>query len=534
MKDRSTKLFAAAFALALLGGALLMKRMRGAPDAEPPERFSLPAPERASANEAPGDDDPEEDRLMAGGLGGALAGRSDMDYGEFLTLVELAAQDDKDVAQKVKDELANWPKLGEAAADFKKRAKGGERLTAGGVLQAFHQSADFKSMVGKLARDPAVTQAVWKFYQKPELAGLKGEHLRTIFSGGKLPPAKVGHAAPAPVRLAAAGPATSRVLGTGGAQTLSHLASGGPGTAGGGALNGSSPRGPETSQPGAHHVGGPLAPIAAAGPSDQKIEAFCRLYPQFCEGAPPSIKPAFRPLAENDALVMQYGLWGACFRLGIFDQCSGACVGGCRPMEAWSACLDGYDRDEPGCIAKCLALTCAIPSDVWTRHCVPAPPAKAPTYCTSGCPADRRETRLFRCSARFAGYEYGVDHQRSPVSTYQSCSKTPAQLAAAGVPAGGGARLERTTDQNCPMCWRDHHAYNAVDWWCSRMVNAPEWNNGTGTKIDIDYYVSCELGSAEKNAMLGSGWTSDGRIGRQFEGNPGEWRDTHQLSRCRP
>lgn len=120
-----------------------------------------------------------------------------------------------------------------------------------------------------------------------------------------------------------------------------------------------------------------------ADPETAKMEAFCALYSHLCDGA--TVTPQFRPLLDNDALIGQYGLWGACFRLRIYAACRAACVGDCVAMEGWGACLDAYDQDELACIAECTELPynqpCTIAADVFERRCVVDAPATPPWQC---------------------------------------------------------------------------------------------------------------------------------------------------------
>ncbi|MBI4347357.1 MAG: hypothetical protein HY553_10910 [Elusimicrobia bacterium] len=528
--DNSGRLTVAAFVVALAGGVLFVAARRraavpelaraGTPAAALPARPSPPLPE-------PDDDDPEQDRLM---VKGRLPG-GDMEYGEFLTLLELAAKEDNEAAKKLRDEIQRNPEAARIDEEARRRAAAGEKLGATGVLRAFRQSADFRTMVSRLAKDSAASSALWSLYERPQLAAAKDEHLKALLRspGAPLPaPARPGAALLFTARPGGGRPGTAASP-AGGGTHAAHAAGAAAGPGGAGAAGPAGTSNAWTSGPAAHDVG-KLQSIGAAGPGDKKIEAFCRLYPQFCEGDPPRVRDEFRPLVENDGLIAQHGLWGACFRLGIYAACKDACVGACLPIEAWKACLDGFGQDEPACIAKCLAMPCTIPSDAWTRNCAPAAPATPPAFCAAGCPAERRESETHTCTAR-VGDLPGAQERRT-WTFHKSCDISEAEYAALGVNAPTLQGGHVYDDASCPQCWLDRPRWGSATWKCSQRASGPEFQYFTSS-FDVTYSISCSITTAQKQAMIAQGWIYQGKVRNPGPG-AGEWEDVHTMSRCRP
>ncbi|MBI4424583.1 MAG: hypothetical protein HY554_12695, partial [Elusimicrobia bacterium] len=210
------------------------------------------------------------------------------------------------------------------------------------------------------------------------------------------------------------------------APAAAHLAASGPGGAGG-------QGGPGGAGAQAHAVETKLGVPEAGG--SQRMKTLLERYP-FLAGLTKSERDAISRWIEVD------GLWGACFRLGLYKKCAQACAGSatCVPMNCFRSCLDFKNGDE----AACTALTADQPG------CSPAFQSK--TWSTPGSytfeiPEDVRRVNIAIYGAGGGGGSnctitpaIGGGGGGGAYCGYPSYPVTPGQRLSISVGAGGSAR----------------------------------------------------------------------------------------------
>ncbi|MBI4347514.1 MAG: hypothetical protein HY553_11710 [Elusimicrobia bacterium] len=150
-------------------------------------------------------------------------------------------------------------------------------------------------------------------------------------------------------------------LGASGSAAGNADAGGAPSGPGGGPSAG----GPGGAGSGANDVNPGLA--APADPVSERMRKLLDQYP-FLR----SLSEAeLRRLVESDD-VSRFGLWGACFHLGMYDRCAAVCRAApdCVLKKPWDSCLEYKNGNSDACLDLCAQLRgCVPPPDVPCRRC---------------------------------------------------------------------------------------------------------------------------------------------------------------------
>ncbi|MBI5200795.1 MAG: hypothetical protein HY925_04330 [Elusimicrobia bacterium] len=326
---RSRKLFYAAVAVLLLGLAVYAGSSR--------RESGLVAAARPAITDA----DPSLLRWPARDKG---ARRTPMSFDEFLAVFQ--GVDAQPAARRFMDAFLEVPRLRDAWLRAEK-TKDLERFAA-----ELKEGPEFHRLLAQHGADPEFKSLVeTTLSRSPALDDL----LAGIRDGAAAGPELLVRS---PREFSAsAGPlvkASGRDASKPGEQFVGAPRSGGTDAPGGrsGDFSGTTPDGPGDA---AHQVKPGL--IAAADAKSDPMRRLLEMYPWLGELSDQE-RRSLQSQIDKD------GLWGACFKLKLYERCRSACAasgGQCRPVPGWNSCLDAYNGDENACNVECPLQPGCVP-----------------------------------------------------------------------------------------------------------------------------------------------------------------------------
>ncbi len=372
------------FAAILAVGAFALRFTAKAP--EPAHRFPIAMPAPAAREE------PEEEEPAAPEAGPAETARAASDTEALDWLLSIVEDRERGpeaaaVAEEFRKEVMKEPILKEKLIAFRK-ARTADPAQGKRFLASLSQTPEFRALVARFSAAGHTSAAA--ILGSPRLALAKPP----VFSG----PEGARRAASARgARTASGGPAVE-----GGRQTLFSGAPAGSAERGisGGAAGAAAPKTSPTTSAGASLTGpaaGQPAPSPRPGaeapksPGLESHDVDAKLDSDWKDKAVPDrlqdrVALLLRqyPCLENvgktyvERMIVgnsieKWGVWGACFSMGIYSRCANAGCGSVAATETcWEACLQVH-HDTVRCIGKTLPQSgcgrTAIPDGVWRYYC---------------------------------------------------------------------------------------------------------------------------------------------------------------------
>lgn len=274
------------------------------------------------------------------------------------------------------------PALKRTYEGFRSASAQGKKPTAAAFMAALRKQAAFRKLTGEFGKQAGAAGVLQAFVRQPDLKRFAQEESfalagppaaqRSAPPGGQMPQAPPATSSPGAKPALAAEAAPSGATAGGGKPE-----DGGRREPGGSAPSTPSQAAAKPKEAGARGSGSSPDPKGAAGPRPS-----ARL-PAELDGVVGDNPWLALMTPQERASILQWGelgLWGACFRLGLYRRCSAACAAslrGCRAKTAWDSCLDAFGS-EVRCVAECSTRGCSAPPDVLARVCVKDP---RPAYC---------------------------------------------------------------------------------------------------------------------------------------------------------
>lgn len=484
--DRKYQVIIALLGLALLGSAGAMLFMRAGGDSTSTRRQTW-LPDSGGDDTGPKASAQPTNRLLAAGL--TEEEDEDLGFGDLLDVlgVETSNAELKPLADQFAKEFMAEPALKKAYRDFADDEKAGIKRSASQFLAHLEELPEFKRIAARWGSSPATSNALMSLFKSPRLGKFwkrqeKKPTENALVTRIKQLAASKGASYHDPARdsrrQAALGQGTfgakTGASSAGGSSTSAQAVEGGGlavtqggegiGQGGGGAPQGGGPG--ASSGADAHRVEGALGPIASATQDPMAIFCSPEKFGWLCDFLTPAQRMTMFGAIDAD------GLWGACWKLQLFDRCTSACSassGKCSQKAGWSSCLEAHNNAELACVQECrqppYAQWCTIPDDVRGRLCVAAWPANPPSECGS------------------LGQQTG----------------TPTTTTTGGGTTGGGGGGDCDNPDCKPPCPEG----SCEDWPTNYCANVDEWrtcqaDNGSWRRLDSGD-CACQGGSCSSN-----------------------------------
>ncbi|MBI4422603.1 MAG: hypothetical protein HY554_02685 [Elusimicrobia bacterium] len=308
---------------------------------------------------------------------------------EFVALLEENAP--ASVAERLSSAFKEEPALHQSLQEF--RSKRGGDAPAREFIQRVARLPAFHKLVSRFSGDPGARQLFKRLARDPEVRGLlrgavgpEGAASGVVgsasadgraFRGSKNGGAGGRDGRPPTFDEAAARTRSASISGDRGGS-----ATAGPGKAsdmnlGGGRGGAESAGSGGSGAAKAHGVGALDVRWRSDRPEpDKEVPTFYKQYSWLKELGPDK-------LDAIEARVPLYGLWGACFSLKLWEECSAACAkdqGGrdeqgreirkkCQAMDPWKSCLDW--KPHADCVSACKLMSgyCTVPPEIDVPEC---------------------------------------------------------------------------------------------------------------------------------------------------------------------